>query len=202
MKIERAGFRKSAVALVGALALASAGAALAAPYSIILKDAAGVPQTCAGGGFQFTKTVDGSFPVTAPSVVLASPCFGLVGQLAFNQNPSVNAQVVTTTADRPGTGGAIETLNNGPNVEGITGSLQNVTGQYRIEFAFAGTAVPFTRTYSIIRISDGATVVSGNYYVRNDLRTVPEPNTAALAAGALALMLLAARRRIRRAVRA
>lgn len=199
MKIERAGFLKSAVAVV---AFASAGAVLAAPYSIILKDASGVPQSCAAGGFQFTKSGDGSFPVTSPSVVLASPCFGLVGQLAFNQNPGVNAQVVTTTADKPGTGGAIETLNNGPNVEGITGSLDNVTGQYRIQFAFAGTTQPFTRSYSILRISDGATVVSGNYYVRNDLRTVPEPNTAALAAGALALMLLAARRRIRRAVRA
>ncbi|GAB4178303.1 MAG: hypothetical protein Fur0039_22050 [Rhodocyclaceae bacterium] len=192
MKISFETFLKAAVAI---LALGLAGGVAAAPYNILLKDAGGTPQSCASGGFQFTKTVAGAFPVTSPSVVLANGCFGLFGQLSFNQSPSVQAQVVTTSANRPGTGGAIETLDNGPNVEGISGSLTNITNQYRIDFAFAGTTQPFTRTYQIVRLSDGAVVASGPYYVFNATRTVPEPNTLALAAAALALLLLGARRR-------
>jgi len=192
MKIDLKSFLK---AVIGVAAFAAAGGAFAVSYNIILKDGAATPQTCASGGFQFTKTSAGVFPVTSPSVVLANGCMGLFGQLAFNQNPSVQAQVVTTTSNKPGTGGAIETLDNGPNVEGISGSLQNITAQFRIDFAFAGTAQPFTRTYQIVRLSDSAVVASGLYYVFNTTRTVPEPNTAALVVVALALLLLGARRR-------
>ncbi|GAB4450337.1 MAG: hypothetical protein OHK0026_15970 [Rhodocyclaceae bacterium] len=197
MKISFETFLKAAVAI---LALGLAGGVAAAPYNILLKDAGGTPQSCATGGFAFTKTTAGAFPVTSPGVVLANGCFNLFGQLTFNQSPSVQAQVVTTTSDKPGTGGAIETLNNGPNVEGISGSLTNITNQYRIDFAFAGTAQPFTRTFQIVRLSDGAVVASGPYYVFNATRTVPEPNTAALVAAAAAALIVAGLRR-RRAAR-
>lgn len=166
--------------------LAASGSALAASYNIILKDAGGVIQTCATGGFTFTKTTVGTFPTSGASVALngtnATPCFGV------NQNSTLSSGTLNVTV-------ANVTLNGqdqGPNVTSLSGSLTsagNGSNSYTIAFAADKS---FTVTQNN---GQGRQVGSGVYFVYN-VNSVPEPETLWLGVAGLGALWLS--RRLRR----
>jgi hypothetical protein len=141
----------------------------------------------------------------------------------FNVSNALNVVVQNITTNKPGTGGQIEPLFQGPNVEGLRGNLQFTTSTlgncqgvgttlqakvYRIIFLYSdtdGTPTPQERTYSITcstPASAPTTVATGRYHVFNPLSTVPEPETLLLfltTLGGLGLALhLSGRRRAKR----
>lgn len=202
---------RAAVALV---ALAGTAQAQAATYNIILKTNQDVALTCAPGGFSFTKSVAGLFPVADGQVTASANCFAPSTPALTLASVDLNALVVTTSLLKPGTGCPspypnpppatppagcqIESLSQGPNVEGLRGTVRQVVSgvTYDLNFQAEGTTQPFVRTYTLERVLDSGgfrvreTVATGRYYVFNTTRAVPEPGTLVL--GVLALSLLAA----------
>lgn len=201
-------------AMLALVALFAAAQAQAATYNIILKTNQDVTLACAQGGFSFTKTIAGLFPTSGGQVTASADCFAPSTPALTLNSIDINALVVTTSLQKPGTGCPspypnpppatppagcqIESLSQGPNVEGIRGALRQVVSgsTYDLVFSAEGTAQPFTRTFSLERVFDSGgfrvrqTVATGKYYVFNTTRAVPEPGTLVL--GVLALSLLAA----------
>lgn len=174
---------KAARAGILALMLGVAGPAMADPYNILLKDSGGVVQTCATGGFTFTKTTVGSFPTTAPSVNLtasaANPCFGATNARTLNTG-TLNVQVANVI---------LNGQDQGPNVVSISGNLSSGNGanNYIIKFSSDRT---FTLHQNTGSAGNEPQVGSGIYFVRNTVNQVPEPESLALVVvglGALAL---------------
>ena len=178
----------ASAALVGAM-LAASGSAMAASYNIILKSAAGAVQSCATGGFSFTKPttppLTGEFPASGASVTLtgssASPCFG-----ADSTRTLVPGALSVTVAN--------VTLNGqdqGPNVVSITGNLTSGNGSNNYTINFASN-----RTFTVTQNTGlNPTVGSGVYHIYN-MNSVPEPDTLWLAlAGLGALAFLGRRKR-------
>lgn len=210
---KRFGQIAASAGLLGVM-FAASGSALAASYNIILKDAAGAPLSCASGGFTFNKSTAGSFPVSGASVVLTG-CTFVPGIANGTYTGTPNVVVENVTLNKPGTGGQNEPLNQGPNVEGLSGTLQYatsaqgncegtgnsaVTKTYTITFSYAaGSQNPAGRTYSLTCAGPGAfTARTGSYHVRNLANPVPEPETLWLALVGLSALVLS--RRMRRRV--
>ncbi|MGA7178274.1 MAG: PEP-CTERM sorting domain-containing protein [Thiobacillaceae bacterium] len=194
-------FQKSALGLVAAAGLMMAGNAFAASYFIILKDNASNNIGCASGGFSFTKTSAGTFPTGGASVMLGRCTFvpGIANGTYSPGNLSVVVQDITTPQPQ------------GPNVEGLTGTLQFTTTAagdcdgtgtstlpktYTITFSYGGTPNPASRTYSIACAGPGNPLppVTGVYDARNTA-SLPEPETLLLMLAGLAGYGLVMRRR-------
>lgn len=193
--------------------LAASGSAMAGSYNIILKDSTGALLSCATGGFDFDKSNAGTFGTTGASVTLAGCAFVPAIANGTYTPGALNVVVENVTLNKPGTGGQTEPLDQGPNVEGLTGTLQFATNApgdcegtgpatetktYTIAFSYAaGTQNSAGRTYSIACAGPGSfTPRTGQYYVRNLANPVPEPETIWLAlAGLGALVLSRVKRR-------
>jgi hypothetical protein len=194
---------------------AVSGSAMAANYNIILKDAAGEQLSCATGGFfNFNKSTAGSFPIPGASVTLGNCPTTFVPSIAngpYTGTP--NVVVENVTLNKPGTDGQNEPLNQGPNVVGLTGTLQYATTApgtcagtgnstqpktYTIAFAYAaGSPNPAGRTYTITCEGPGSfTPITGQYHVRNLANPIPEPQMLWLALAGLGALVMS--RRIRR----
>ncbi len=200
-------------ALLGVM-LGASGAVMAASYNIILKDAAGASLSCATGGFSFDKSTAGTFGVSGASVVLAGCPSSFVPGIANGTYSPGSLQVVVenVTLDKPGTNGQNEPLSQGPNVEGLTGTLQYTTTApgtcqgtgstagtkiYTITFAYGGGQNPANRTYTLTCAGSGNFTTSGRYHVRNLASPVPEPQSLWLALAGLGVLALSLRRRNR-----
>lgn len=188
---------------------AASGSAMAASYNIILKDA-GAPQPCATGGFTFDKSTAGTFATSGASVTLTG-C-GFVPGIANGTYTPGALNVVVENVTLTKTGG--ESLEQGPNVVGLTGTLQfttnapgncegtggsAVTKTYTITFAYAaGSQSTAGRTYTISCTGPGSfTPRTGQYHVRNLANPIPEPEILWLALAGLSALALSRRRRRR-----
>lgn len=166
--------------------LAASGSAMAAAYNIILKTSGGAIQTCATGGFSFTKTTVGTFPASGASVTLngssAIPCFGA------DQNRTLSTGTLNVTV-------ANVTLNEqdqGPNVVSIAGNLTSGSGSNNYTISFAAD-----KTFTVTQNTGQNPVVgSGVYYLFNTANAVPEPESLWLALAGLSALVLS--RRLRR----
>jgi len=173
------------VGLLGMM-LAASGSALAASYNIILKDAGGAIQTCATGGFTFSKATVGSFPTTGASVVLngsnAIACFGATQNRTLSAG-TLNVNVANVTLNEE---------DQGPNVTALSGSLSSSDGSNEYTITFAAN-----RTFTVTQnTGQNPQVGSGVYYVFNTANAVPEPESLWLALAGLSALLLS--RRLRR----
>ena len=171
--------------------LGMAGSAHAANYNIIIKDQAGAPIPCAGGGFSFTKSTAGQFPPSGASVTIANGCIPNIEGITLIPG---TLQVVVVTSTLNG-------QNQGPNVEGLSGTLTGSQGinSYSITFSLSGSGASATRSFVLQRF-DGLgqlqQTVNGLYYARNYANPIPEPETLALLlAGLGALGFFAKKRR-------
>lgn len=198
--------RVAPAALLGILAMVG-GHANADTYNIVLKQN-DTPLSCAPGGFTFTKTVAGSFPLpTTPSpnfsVTAAANCIDTVAAgtaylpaINFNTGrPNAIVQNVVMNGEP-----------QGPNVEGLAGDVTNGvngTNRYTLRLAYTGDGSgTINRTFTILKgQGQPQTVATGTYYFRNTkngpIGTVPEPETPLLmlaGVGALALVRLLKRR--------
>lgn len=196
------------------LVLAASGPAMAATYNIILKNSAGA-LTCATGGFTFDKINAGTFGTSGASVVLSGCATSFV---PLNANGSyvpgaLNVVVENVTVNKPGTGGQNEPLNQGPNVEGLTGTLRysttapgtcqgtgstEGTKTYTITFNYQGSQNPANRTYTLSCAGPGNFTTSGRYHVYNTANAVPEPESVALVLVGLSALALSGSLRRRR----
>lgn len=198
--------------LLGAI-LGASGSVMAASYNIILKNASGTPVACAVGGFSFNKGSAGSSPVSATvdvtgctSSAVPPPARGVF------QPGALNVVVENVTLNKPGTNGQNEPLNQGPNVEGLAGTLQfvstlpgacngrgttTVQKTYTISFAYGGGQNAAGRTYTVDCVGPGTFSSSGTYHVLNVATPVPEPETLLLIAGGLAALAFSRRRQRR-----
>lgn len=194
--------------------LAASGSTLAASYNIILKDSGGTALACATGGFTFDKTTTGTFGTGGASVSLTGCPTTFVPAIANGTyNPgALNVVVENVTLNKPGTGGQNELLNQGPNVEGLTGTLQfsttapgncaggggsGVNKTYTITFNYAaGSQNTAGRTYTLSCTGPGNFTTTGQYHVRNTANAVPEPESLWLALAGLSALVLG--RRLRR----
>lgn len=171
--------------------LGMAGSATAANYNIILKDQAGAPILCAGGGFSFTKSTDGSFSPSGASVTIRDGCITNIQGVTLNPG-TLQVVVVTTTANGQ---------SQGPNVEGLSSMLTGTQGlnTYKMTFSLSGSGASATRGYVLERFDSLGQLqqtVNGLYYVRNFANPIPEPETLALLlAGLGALGFFAKKRR-------
>jgi len=202
----------ASAALLGVM-LAASGSAMAGSYNIILKDTAGALLPCATGGFDFDKTNAGEFATTDAAVTLTDCTFVPAIANGTYTLGALNVVVENVTLNKPGTGGQTEPLDQGPNVEGLRGTLQFATSApgdcegtgvatdtktYTMTFSYAAvTQNSAGRTYSITCAGPGSfTPRTGQYYVRNLANPVPEPETLWLAlAGLSALALSRVKRR-------
>lgn len=209
--------RSAGRAVLLGVMLAASGSAMAATYNIILKDAGGTPLSCASGGFSFDKAGAGTFPASGSSVILAGCTLPFVPAIANGPYASATLSVVVenVTLDNPGTGGQIEPLDQGPNVAGLTGTLQYSTtaagdcnGEgadtalktYTISYSYTpGSQNAAGRTYTISCAGPGQdafTLGTGQYHVRNLANPVPEPGSLWLALVGTSALVLS--RRLRR----
>jgi len=211
---KRFGQLAASAGLLGVM-LAASGSAMAASYNIILKDSAGALLSCAKGGFTFNKTIAGSFPASGASVTLEGCPTTFVPSIANGTYVpgGLNVVVENVTLNKPGTGGQNEPLDQGPNVEGLTGTLQYSTTAlgtcqgtgitagtktYTITFAYAaGSQNSAGRTYRISCSGPGNFTKSGQYYVRNSANPVPEPEMLWLALAGLSALAMSRRKRRR-----
>ena len=185
---------------------------MAASYNIILKDAAGAPLPCASGGFTFNKSTAGTLPANAATVALAGCTFVPGVDYGTYTTGALNVVLENVTLNKPGTGGQNEPLDQGPNVEGLTGTLQYATTApgdcggtgnapetktYTITFAYtAGSQNPAGRTYTLTCAGPGNFSTAGQYHVHNLANPVPEPEMLWLALAGLSALVMS--RRIRR----
>ncbi|MBU1263550.1 MAG: PEP-CTERM sorting domain-containing protein [Gammaproteobacteria bacterium] len=175
----------AAAGLLGVL-LAASGSAMAASYNIILKTSDGAIQSCATGGFTFTKTTVGTFTATSPSVALngttATQCFGVDKSVTLS-NGTLSVTVANVT---------VNGQDQGPNVVSINGNLSNgnANGSYTIHFLA-------DKSFTITQKDGNADpqVGSGIYFIYNQ-NSVPEPETLWLALAGLSALVMS--RRIRR----
>ncbi len=186
-----------------AVGLMLAGNALAASYNILLKDNAGVIIGCATGGFAFTKTTAGSFPASGATIMLtgcpSSFVPGIANGTYIPGSLSVVVQNITTPQPQ------------GPNVEGLTGTVQfSTTAQgtcqgtgastqqktYTITFTYGGSPNIASRVFTLTCAGNGTLRgVTGHYDVHNNA-SVPEPETLLLMlAGLVGYRLVMQRRR-------
>lgn len=170
--------------------LGMAGSANADSYNIILKDQAGAPISCAAGGFTFTKSTAGSFSPSGASVTIADNCIPNIQGVTLTPG-TLQVVVVTTTANGQ---------NQGPNVEGLSGTLTGSQGiiSYSITFSLSGSGASATRSFVLQRFDRQGLqqTVNGFYYVRNYANPIPEPETLALLlAGLGALGFIVKKRR-------
>lgn len=184
------------------------GLASAAEYQINVKSGASGSTVIGLGGFQFDKTgkADGSYDVSNANLQLTGTFCDPTPKSTKNEllpDPSdpPKAWVVTSTLLKPGTippgqSAINEPLLQGPNVEGLSGSLVNSDGSCRVTFSLSPTsqaAFPtisqaFVRTYNLTSPNP---VSGAEYSVRNLVHaSTPEPGSLALLAGALASLLL------------
>jgi hypothetical protein len=214
-RYKRLGQIAAAAGLLGVL-FAASGSAMAASYNIILKDSAGALLSCASGGFTFNKSTAGTSPASGASVTLASCPTSFVPSIAngtYSPSPgALNVVVENVTLNKPGTGGQNEPLDQGPNVEGLTGTLQYATNApgncagggsstqlktYTITFAYAaGTQNTAGRTYTLACAGPANFSTAGQYHVRNLANPIPEPEMLWLALAGLSALVMS--RRIRR----
>jgi hypothetical protein len=179
--------RKSVLGLVAAMGLLMAGSAFAATYNIVLKDIADANIACTSGGFSFTKTVAGTFPTSGASVILTGcPTSFVPGIANGTYTPgSLSVVVQDITTPQP----------QGPNVEGLTGTLQFATTApgtcqgtgstpgtktYTITFSYGGVPNSASRTFTLTCSGPGTFSTNGRYDVRNTAASVPEPETLLL----------------------
>ena len=178
---------KRLAATVGLLGTLLCAPAMAASYNIILKNSGGGVQSCAAGGFTFTKsTSTGSFPATSPSVQIngtaQAVCLGVNAAKTLNAGSlSVNVANVT-----------LNNQNQGPNVVSINGSLSSGNGSNHFTINFLAN-----KTYTVNQnTGQNPQVASGVYHVFNAANAVPEPETLWLALVGLSALVLS--RRVRR----
>lgn len=196
-------FQKSVLGLAVAVGLMLTGSAFAASYNIILKTVADANIACASGGFTFTKTTAGTFPASGASVVLSgctAATFGS-GFPAIANGTYTPGSLSVVVQNIPG---------QGPNVEGLTGTLQfsttapgtcqgtgNTAGNktYTLTFSYGGTPNAANRTFSLTCSGPGnLTPIAGHYDARNTA-SVPEPETLLLMLAGLGGYKLVMRRR-------
>jgi hypothetical protein len=193
MKTSFAGPRRvTALAGLFALTLTASGAAMADSYNIIFKTTRD-PTTilsCATGGFTFTKTGAGSFSPDSASAILsgcALPTFPTPANGSYTQGVAPNSPLEVVVAD------VVTTEPQGPNVVGLTGTLQMTTSAagdcagagtdtipktYTINFSQSGTS---GGTFNVTCTGDGSyTSATYPYYVYNTASSVPEPETLLL----------------------
>lgn len=183
--------------------LVASGSAAAAPYNIIFKTRAGA-LACATGGFNFSKTVAGTFPAAGASAVFNAGCLtpALINGTYIPGGLNVVVQNITTTEPQ------------GPNVVGLTGTLQYTTSAagdcgaasadtapktYTLNFFYDGNPVAGNRRYTITCSGPGTPLAatSGLYHVVNTTNPVPEPETLGLALVGLSALALTLRKRRR-----
>lgn len=177
--IKQRWFERHAIAAIffGFLCVISVQA-YADSYNAVLKQN-GTALTCTAGGFNFTKTTAGTFPLSGLSISVAANCVttlttGFIPATTFNTGtPNLIVQNVTMNGEV-----------QGANVEGIAGDLTNGlngTNRYTIRFAYSGDGnANISRTFTIIKgQGQTSTVASGTYYLRNT-RSIPEPETILL----------------------
>jgi hypothetical protein len=211
---KRLGQLAASAGLLGIM-LAASGSAMAANYNIILKDSAGALLPCATGGFTFDKTTAGTFSTTGASVTLTGCASTFVPGIANGTYTpgALNVVVENVTLTKPGTGGQNEPLDQGPNVEGLTGTLQFTTNApgtcagtgstsgtktYTITFSYvAGSQNTAGRTYTLSCAGPGNFTTTGNYHVRNLANPVPEPEVLWLTLAGLSALALSRRKRRR-----
>ena len=207
--IVRGALPKLLFRLAIAIGVMLTSSAFAASYNIILKTAASTNIACATGGFSFTKTTAGTFPTSGASEILTgctAATFGTGFPAIANgtYSPgSLSVVVQNITTPQP----------QGPNVEGLTGTLTRVTNApgtcqgtgsssnqktYTLTFSYGGTPNTASRTFTLSCAGPGnLTPISGHYDVRNTA-SVPEPETLLLVlAGLGGYKLVMARRRKR-----
>jgi hypothetical protein len=188
MKTSFAGPRRvTALAGLFALTLTASGAAMADSYNIIFKTTRD-PTTilsCATGGFTFNKTTAETFPASTASATLtgcAPPTFPTPANGSYTPG-ALNVVVADVVTTEP----------QGPNVVGLTGTLQMTTSAagdcsgagtntnpktYTINFSQSGTS---GGTFNVTCSGDGTyTSATYPYYVRNTASSVPEPETLLL----------------------
>jgi hypothetical protein len=200
-KIMLAYLRRNTLWLGAALGLMLTSSTFGATYNIVLKSLADANIACASGGFSFTKTTAGTFPTGGASVSLVGCPASFVPNIANGTYIPGNLNVVVQNITTP--------QPQGPNVEGLTGTLQfstsahgNCQGNgnsaqqktYTISFSYGGAPNSANRTYTITCAGNGTFTVSGHYDVRNTA-SVPEPETLLLMLAGLGGYRLAMRRR-------
>jgi hypothetical protein len=172
--------------LLGVLLVAS-GSAMAASYNIILKTSDGAIQSCATGGFAFTKTTVGTFTTTSPSVALngttTTQCFGVDASKTLSTG-TLNVTVANVT---------LNGQDQGPNVVSINGSLSSGNGSnnYTITFNANKTFIVNQNTGQSPQVGQGV------YYIHNTSNPIPEPETLLLALAGLSALALSRRKRRR-----
>ena len=175
----------AAAGLLGVM-LAASGSAMAASYNIILKTSDGAIQSCATGGFTFTKTTVGTFTTTSPSVALngttTTPCFGVdASKILGTGTLSVTVANVTLNDE-----------NQGPNVVSINGSLSSGNGSHNYTVTFNAN-----KTFTVNQnTGQSPQVGQGVYYIYNTSNPIPEPEMLWLALAGLSALVMS--RRIRR----
>jgi PEP-CTERM motif len=206
-----------------ACALLSSSLAFGEPYNIVLKDSAGEPFACAIGGFDFAHTQAtpvGNVPLTIISVKLTEEdCIDgnpvvTIDTPGSTVPAAVLANVVTAAlGDDPNAhANPAPPQKHGDEAISVVGLTGTITGtNYELTFAFVedspsdgnidGNSFDFdaARTFTLQRLlatgdPDGAPT-TGQYYLINEARTVPEPTTLALLAGAACGLWAAQRRR-------
>lgn len=153
-------------ALLGVMFGAS-GSAIADTYNIILKSG-GAAQSCATGGFTFTKSGVGTSAASGASVTLSGsvplPCFGVDASRTLTGPLSVTVANVTQDGQQI------------PSVVSINGNLSSGNGNNHYTIRFLAD-----KTFTVTRnTGQDPQVGAGTYHIYN-INSVPEPQTLWLA---------------------
>ena len=192
-------FRTSLKAVSAFALLMAATNPAQAAYKFLVKG-----PVCTGPNYCFKEfTGTGTVPISIDLPAYTNSSGVTMPALTFSGN--LRVQQVASKLCKPGTGGKLEWLDQGTNVQGLVGDL--TSGNYTMTLGFVTNAtasactqyglesLSYSRTYTINQ--GGRTIVviaNGTYHVYNTA-TIPEPETLLLLVAGLGAMGLALRRK-------